>query len=434
MKRYGVQLRVIWLSICMFVLVVASHTNAKEQISITLQYRQHDAGAAVTAEWIEEFGKLHPAIGVTWQPMTGNWEDKLLTEMLAGTAPDVFEFWSSFNQRLRQQGLLLDLTPYTKRDFTEQDIADFFPSVWETSFTRFGPQAGSQYIMPRYINIMTFHYNVDRFLAAGLPDPSELDMQGEWTWDTLRESARKLTRRDSQQVTQYGAMLSSQSLPRVLNWIWGAGGDLLDAQNPRRFVADTPAAEEGIQFLCNMMWEDGIAAPSFGHAGFLNGTIPIIEEGMQVVFGFMDTIGDAFTWDSIRRPAGPAGRPGYLVDDSFGIWVDTPHPEEAWQLLKFLVSREGQEIMVKHSLLPPVRRSAAPTYLKLAPDHNLSAFIDAVADSQPTVYSRMQGDISRINSALWEMLRSVLNNTQPYRVAVEAYRPRIEALLAEASH
>jgi multiple sugar transport system substrate-binding protein len=167
--------------------------------------------------------------------------------------------------------------------------------------------------------------------------------------------------------------------------------------------------------------------------GFLNGTVPIIEEGMQGIFQFKDVIGDAFEWDSIRRPAGPAGRPGYLVDDSFGIWVDTRHPEEAWQLLKFLVSREGQEIMIKHSLLPPVRRSAAAIYLKLAPDHNLGAFIDAVADSQPTIYSRMLGDISQIEVALWEMLQSVLKNTQPYRVAVEAYRPRIEALLAEAT-
>jgi multiple sugar transport system substrate-binding protein len=287
--------------------------------------------------------------------------------------------------------------------------------------------------MPRYINVMTFHYNIDRFLAAGLPDPSELDRQGQWTWETLRETARKLTRRDSDQAIHYGATLSSQSLPRVLNWIWGAGGDLLDPQDPTKFVADTPQAETGMQFLCSMMWEDAIASPSFAHTGFLNGTVPIVEEGMQGIFQFRDVIGDAFEWDSIRRPAGPVGRPGYLVDDSFGIWVDTRHPEEAWQLLKFFVSREGQAIMIKHSLLPPVRRSAASTYLKLAPDHNLGAFIDAVADSRPTVYSRMLGDISQIQSALWEMLQSALRNTQPYRVAVDAYRPRIKALLAEAT-
>ncbi len=432
MRRHRVRLSVVLLLVCGLVLVVGSLSCAKDQVSITLQYRQ--AGSDVAAEWIREFQKLYPGITVTWQPMTGSWQDKLLTEMLGGTAPDVFEFWSPFNQQLRQRGLLLNLTPYTKRDFTPQDIADFYPSVWETSFTRVGPQAGSQYIMPRYINVMTFHYNVEHFQGAGLPDPSQLDARGEWTWQTFKESARRLTRRDGTQVTQYGAVFIA-SLPRVLNWIWGAGGDLIDPKDPGKFVGDTPEAEAGVKFLCDMLWEDGSASPSWSDTGFLNGSISMIEEGMQPVFErLMRVIGDAFKWDSIRRPEGPAGRPGYLVDDSFGIWADSPHPAEAWQFLKFLVSRQGQEIMVKHSGLPPVRRSAARAYLNLAPDHNLSAFIDAVAESRPTLFSRMQGDISQTYSALWAMIRPVLDNQQPYRVAVEANRPKIEALLAGASN
>jgi len=412
------------------VLTAGNPTGAKEQVTISLL--SQTASADCVAVQIAEFEKLHPHIRVESLFMTGGWQDKLVTEMLAGTAPDAFEFWSPFNQQLRQRGLLLNLTPYMQRDFTAEDIADFFPTVWETSFTRIGPQAGSQFIMPRYINVMVFHYSIDRFRAAGLSEPLDLDARGEWNWQTLRDSARKLTIRDGAQVTHYGAVISISSLPRVLNWIWGAGGDLIDPNDPSKFVGDTPEAEAGVQFICDMIWQDGSASPTFSSGLFINGTVGILEDGMGVVPTLRKRIGDNFRWNSVRRAEGPAGRPGYLVDDSYGIWAESPHPDETWELVKFLVSREGQEIMVKYSGYPPVRRSAVRAYLNLAPDHNLRAFADAVADSRPTIFSRMQGDIATLYSTLWAMLTSVLNNSQPYRVAVEAYRSQIEALLAEA--
>ena len=223
------------------------------------------------------------------------------------------------------------------------------------------------------------------------------------------------------------------SLPRYLECSTGsgAGGDLIDPKDPGSRWGHAQLRQASVPLRHAVGRRQCVA--KLGDTGFLNGSISMIEEGMQPVFErLMRVIGDAFKWDSIRRPEGPAGRPGYLVDDSFGIWADSPHPAEAWQFLKFLVSRQGQEIMVKHSGLPPVRRSAARAYLNLAPDHNLSAFIDAVAESRPTLFSRMQGDISQTYSALWAMIRPVLDNQQPYRVAVEANRPKIEALLAGA--
>jgi multiple sugar transport system substrate-binding protein len=198
MRRHRVRLSVVLLLVCGLVLVVGSLSCAKDQVSITLQYRPDRTGSGLVDEWIREFERNYPHISVKWQVWVGGWQNKLLTEMLAGTAPDVFEFWSPFNQQLRQRGLLLNLTPYTKTDFTAQDIADFYPSVWETSFTRVGPQAGSQYIMPRYINVMTvFHYNVEHFSGSGAALIHwSGTARGEWTWDLLRETARKLTRRD----------------------------------------------------------------------------------------------------------------------------------------------------------------------------------------------------------------------------------------------
>lgn len=423
-RRLGLVLALVGLF-----LSVAPPSHAQEQVTITLLYRQDGTGTA--ERWIEEFEALHPHIKVEWQPRTGSdWQEKLLLEMMAGTAPDVFEFWSPFNQQLRQRDLLLNLTPYMQRDFTEEEIADFYPAVWEASFTRFGRHAGEQYIMPRYINVMTFFYNKDRFHRAGVANPAELDAYDDWTWDTFREAARKLTVVHEDGARDYGVMLGIYSLPRVLNWIWGAGGDILDPQEPTRFIGHEAEAVAAIQFLSDIIWKDGSSPSTWGDSGWLSGRFAMIEDAMASTFRYKGIIDGRFEWDVIRRPAGPAGRPGYLVDDSFGIWAQTPHPEEAWQLVKFLVSKRGQEIMVEQSGLPPVRRSAAEAYFALDPNLNLRAFADAVMDARPTIYSRMPGNISEIHTLLWETISdSLLRNMQPYPVAIESIRSAIELLL-----
>jgi len=397
-------------------------------VTITLYYRAD----GVAEKWIEEFEALYPHINVEFQARPGSgWEDQLLAQMISGTAPDVFEFWGAFGRQLEQRGLLLNLTPYVERDFTQEEIADFYPAVWESSFTRFGPRAGSQYRMPRYINVMVMYYNIDDFQEAGLMDPAQLDQLGEWTWEMFRQSARKLTVRDAAgEITRYGVSLGISSVPRMLNWIWGAGGDLLDPNDPTRFIGHQDEAKLGARFLQEMIWEEEIAAPVHSATYFLQGRVSMLDDGMSEAFRLYNNSTGLFDMDVIRRPAGPAGRWSYLVDDSFGIWSGTPHPEEAWLLVRFLVSRKGQEILIANSGLPPVRRSASQAYFDLVPGYNLRAFADAVVESRPTIYSRMTGDIAQIDSAFWELFNlSIRSNQYAYDVAVDMIRPRIEALL-----
>src|SRR5690606_11638583 len=269
-----------------------------------------------------------------------------------------------------------------------EDIADFYPVAWRSSFTQFGPNAGAQFQMPRYINIMVVHYNADHFQQAGLVDPLTLYRRGEWTWEAFREAARKLTRKDGDAVTRWGAVFSTGSMPRMLNWVWAAGGDFFDPAGRTRFVGDEPEAARGINFWHELIWQDGTAPATDSGSHFPAGNAALFETGLSEVPSYMDTI-DHFEWNIVPRAAGPAGRPGYLVDDSFGVWSGTPHPEEAWLLVKYLVSRRGQEVLVMKNRYPPVRGSAAQMYFELDPARNLRAFADAVADGRPSIVSRI---------------------------------------------
>jgi len=410
-------------------LLVFSFSVAAERVTLKFQYRNEPE---VVAAWIEEFEALYPHIDVEWEVRPGgDWQSLLITQMIANTAPDVFEFWGAFGQDLARRGLLLDMRPYVERDFTQEEIADFYPVAWESSFARFGPNAGAQFMMPRYINVMVMHYNEDHFQEAGLESPLALDARREWTWESFREAARKLTRVDGDMVSRWGAVVSTSSMPRILNWVWGAGGDFFDLENPTRFIGDRPEAARGIQFLYDLIWQDGSVPAEDSGSLFPSGAASIYETGFAEVPSYIDTI-EGFAWNIVPRPVGPAGRPGYLVDDSFGIWSGTPHPEEAWLFVKFLVSRRGQEILVEHNRIPPVRGSAALRYFEIAPHLNLRAFADAVNDGRPSIVSRIAGDVAQVSNELLAMLQSVLRrNEQPYEVAVQEVKPRIERIIAE---
>src|SRR5690606_22560678 len=88
-------------------LLVFSFSVAAERVTLQFQYRN---APGVVAAWIEEFEALYPHIDVEWEVRPGgDWQSLLITQMIANTAPDVFEFWGAFGQDLARRGLLLDL-------------------------------------------------------------------------------------------------------------------------------------------------------------------------------------------------------------------------------------------------------------------------------------------------------------------------------------
>ena len=56
-------------------------------------------------------------------------------------------------------------------------------------------------------------------------------------------------------------------------------------------------------------------------------------------------------------PTGPGGRATLATTDGFAISAGTRHPEEAWELLKFLVSEQYGLAMAEASFLQPARAS-----------------------------------------------------------------------------
>lgn len=405
-----------------------------ETVTIRFNYRGGAARTASVEAWIAEFEKLHPNIKVEWELATGNWQEKLIVGMATGTAPDITEFWGNTAQELARSGLLLDLRPYIERDLTDEDIRDIYPPHWENSKVHFGPHKGEQFAMPLYTNTTVIYFNETMFREAGMETPMELELRGEWNWNSLEQLAKKLTRRVGDETTQYGFMTMNTNWFRVVQYIWENGGDWFDRNDPTRFIGDQPEAVEAMEFLHRMTFKDGSMMSTWNYGAFPERRVAMIDDGLNEGFvRYRNAIGDNFEWNMAPRAVGPAGRKPVTMDDGLGIWRQTEHPEEAWEFVKFIASKRGQEIMTTTQGLAPVRRSALPAYLDLDTRLNLEMVMATMHDAEMVITGRTAGEVQRISDAIgYDILVPVLrNNAMSYSVAAAAAKPKIEAILKE---
>jgi len=419
------------LSSALVALLVLGSVVHAEQVTIYFQYRSGGARDATVYAWIEEFERLHPEIKVEYYPAPDGYQDRTLVAWASGTGPDVSEMWGDWAQDYARAGALLDLRPYVARDFSADDIADFYPVAWDASFLKFGNNAGIQFRIPRYMITTVYYYNEDLFNRAGVPTPAELEAQGAWTYDAVRDVARKLTIAvNPDTITQYGFTNDNDAWRRLSVWVRAFGGEFFNPEDPTDFTGDSPEAIEAITFLEQMIWNDRSMSPAFDREGFEAGKVAMMEEGNHAVMArYHINIQDAFKWNLAPVPVGRNGRGSYTGDDGFVIWRDTPHPEAAWEFVKFLTSKRGQEIAAQYEGLAPVRLSAFPFYQSLAQQYDLGVLITNMADAGPPVSSYAVGEVGEIGRLLDGLMKRVLEYGETsYAQAVRELAPVIETL------
>ena len=113
-------------------------------------------------------------------------------------------------------------------------------------------------------------------------------------------------------------------------------------------------------------------------------------------------------------PAGPARRATLATTDGFGIYAGTRYPDAAWELLKFLISKDYGRAMAKAQFLQPARASLVDEWIGLVraeyPDKAKDMDIAAFADGHLKGYSVIaesfanQDDARRLAYAAWDQI------------------------------
>jgi multiple sugar transport system substrate-binding protein len=357
-----------------------SGTAAKRDDVVQLVYQdwRTDWFPPMVHEMLEEFHASHPNIRVFFVPDPENFSEKMLADFQAGTAPDVFQGCCVHFPTWAQKGYTLDLRPYVEADLDRATIDDWSPAQYESFFLSDGRQFG----LPKYHGALALYYNKDLFDEYGVDHPDDT-----WDHDDYRTAMVRLTRdrNGDGQIDLWGSMLDI-SWERIQVHVNGWGGHLVDPTDPSKCAMASRQAVAALEWLRARMWDDKVMATELDveymetRDAFSSGRVAMVEDGSWALKDILSRA--SFRVGVAPFPAGPVRRVTLATTDGFGIYAGTRHPEAAWELLKFLVSKAYGRAMARANFLQPARASLVDDWVghvrdefpDKAKDVNLAAF------------------------------------------------------------
>ncbi len=294
-----------------------------------------------------QFQSEHPGIQVTWEPLGDGWEDKILTQMAAATAPDIISTWSPNLETWSEKGQLLDLQPFIDADIPNHNEL-YIKSAWDQMWD---PFRNIRMGMLTDLDITSVYYNKKAFEEAGVPEPT-LD----WDVDDYTQAAQKLTKvDDSGNVTRWGGQLRPDVFLGYFYYVEAFGGQVRDEETRMVCMLDQPEAQEALEWIRRGMWDvNCFAQPNqMAATGLPNlwtgvlpaGVLAFAERSADQFFTLADSMEEG-SWDIAHIPQGPKGRACMGVPDEWVIYkgvVERGNQDAAWTFMKFLAGEWYQE-------------------------------------------------------------------------------------------
>ena len=159
------------------------------------------------------------------------YQDKLKTELGAGTAPDVFWIPGTDIADFAKAGLILNFADQAQT--AGLNPADFYAGP--TDQMQVDPATGQKadgflWGIPRDVSTFALYLNLDLIDKAGAENPIELAKNGQWTWEKFQEVAKTITKSGGTGVKGFGANSWWANYGYFIN---SAGGSLLQ-RRPHR--------------------------------------------------------------------------------------------------------------------------------------------------------------------------------------------------------
>jgi multiple sugar transport system substrate-binding protein len=347
---------------------------------------------------IPDFEARNPAIKINLTVVAPADFDARMTGMLAaGAPPDVWSPWgvSNFADYVAR-GLVADLTPYIEKD--NYDLSDFNQDVLNTY------RVNGKYMgLPIFTTGSYLFYNKDMFDKAGVSYPPTNWDDTSWTYAAFLDKCQALTHltaapeppatlEPGAEVTPepevgyteepeagvtaepeanvYGCNIDFSPNDQIA-WLYGK--DFYPDSAYLTGFADTaylddPLIIQAFQDRQDIVWKLHVMPDPETVAAFGSSDIFMTQKvAMQLTGGWgfwnFSAVKD-FRWGAAALPYGAPDRKDVIFTDPWMMSSRTAHPQEAWTLLKYLVSPAVQASWTRATLTPPVRTSLLETWYK----------------------------------------------------------------------
>ena len=325
----------------------------QDEVQLVYQDWRTEWFPLMAQQMLEQFHNTHPNIRVFYVPDPVDVEERLLEDMKAGIAPDVFAACCSFFPILAQENQTLDLRPYVEAELDSGTIQD-----WDqVQYQALQKRTGEQYGLPKYQGALALYYNKDLF------DEHKVDYpDGSWDHNDYLEAMKLLThdRNSDGKIDLWGSIVDL-SWDRIQVHVNAWDGHFVDPDDPTRSRIGELPALQAMEWLRARMWDDQVMARPLDvqnmgtQQAFISGKVAMAEDGSWALKNILSNAD--FRFGVAPFPSGPVRRVTLSTTDGFGIYRGTRHPKASWELLKFLISQDYGRAMAKASFLQPARAS-----------------------------------------------------------------------------
>lgn len=421
-------------------LALLAFASAQEKVHLRFTVWEGDENLKIIRGSVEKFMAKHPNIDVKLERVDqGVYMEKLMAQYAAGIAPDVSLFEPKMFLRLAKRNALIPLNQFLDTD-KSIDIKEWYKPIIDVSSWN-----GKLYVLPRDIAPMgIIYYNKEIFKEAGIPEPD-----GTWTWDfkerpELKEKdfiwvLHKLTQLDEQGKVKRWAFSPAWARLFADTLAYSNGGNFFN--DPLLFTKCTFSSErvvQGYQYAQDLSYKYHYVPSNLEMTSVLqtNAILLFVQKKVAMVQSgiwetpnmrkFLKPGGDGwFEWDITSFPAYkdgtlrvPTGGSGYSV------WSSTKHPQEAWELCKWMGGPDGMADLARTGLAQPANRRIAlqepwipgpNTPKELAYPHNRIVTDTLVPHTVPYPNADYFTEINRITES---PLDTIWNNTTDAKTAL----------------
>lgn len=246
---------------------------------------------------------------------------KLSSMVASGNSPDVAAVFDSYFPSLVNKGLFEEIEKgqFDLKNDPAYDLASMQYTSWKGKY--YGVVIKNAWSTDHPL----VFFNRTLFKNAGVADPSTLWKQGKWNWDTMKETAQKMTK-NINGVDIYGLGWAPSAY-----FLASYGTDVIKVDNDNGTITNNlkdPKVVKTFEYIANM-YSSGIVAPKGSSwTTFTNGQCAMWPYGQSWIEdnGFFDDLKDE--WSAVPFPSPKGEKEIHPVNVGFyGLGKGCKNPE-----------------------------------------------------------------------------------------------------------